>query len=182
MFHFVCLLYETGKNIYNRINTAHPLVCKCFCANHAVCSGYNHGSKGLKKEHMHLLKLEYHFTFSPPLPKKENCLLCCCIKSVFKGQGCLFVNACGLSLIFPSSCVRANLRLRSPWRRRMRETAIGFYWCRKLNVCLFVAAGGSLFSTSNCDVSCSVEQTVLQGGRVVLYVLRTSSSPDFGTT
>lgn len=75
-----------------------------------------------------------------------------------------FVSVCGLSLIFTSSCFRAKLLFRSPWRRccMKQETPLAFIGVKAQ----CVAAGGSLFSTSDCDVSCSIEQTVLRGGRV----------------
>lgn len=109
--------------IWNRINIA-PSICKCVCANmahikHAVWSGYNHESKGLKKEQMDLFSLLFF------LPKP---LLFIVASKVSLRCGMFFVNVCGLLLIFTSSCFRAKLRLRSPWRRccRIQEMRLTF--------------------------------------------------------
>lgn len=66
-FHFKSLFYETNekKNIYRIIT---PSICKCVRTDmthrkHAVRLGYNHESKGLKKEQMDLQEKEYLFSF-----------------------------------------------------------------------------------------------------------------------
>lgn len=64
LFHFICLLYETRKK---KVQDQHctPSICKMCVCKHAVRSGYNHESKGLKNEQMDLWELQYLFFFSP---------------------------------------------------------------------------------------------------------------------
>lgn len=126
-------------------------------------SGYNHESKGLKKEQMEELKYPFFLFFSPP---PETALVHCTVASkVSLRCRMFFVCVCGLLLIFTSSCFRAKLLLR---RRccRIREERFDFYWCRS-SVCLFVTAGENLLCNSNFDVSCRTEQTVLKEGQVL---------------
>lgn len=154
--------------IWNRINIA-PSICKCVCTNtahikHAVRSGYNHESKGLKKEQMDLFSLLFFF---------RTALLYCCIQCVFKVQDVLCFSLWSFANIhlqlFPSQTAVQMAAVTTMLQDS--RGAIDFYWCRS-SMYLCVAAGEGLFSTSNFDVSCFYWAN---------RATRTSSSPDFGT-
>lgn len=165
------VFYMKQEKTNNRINIA-PSVCKCFCANVAhitQCARVTIMDQRVWRKNTCISNSSNIILPPPPQKKTHSCLLCCCIKSVFKVQYCFFVTACGLSLIFTPSCVRANLRLRSPWRRcrTVQETRLAFIGVESsMSVCLWQREE-VCFPPRILMFHVLLSKLCLQGGRVI---------------
>lgn len=108
----------------------------CLCRHgtyHAVWSGYNHRSKGLKTEQMDLQELEY--LFFPPKPALVHCIVASKV-SLKKVQDVLCVRLWSFAnlhlQLFPS---QAAVQIAVTAVLHETGDTIGFYWCKSSMCC-----------------------------------------------
>lgn len=153
------VFYMKQEKKPHRINIAPVYLSMCVCK-HAVRSGYNHESKGLKNEQTDLPELQYLFFFSPLFylfyfvflffkKKKKNALVLWtdASKSVFKVAGCSFSCLWSSANILPRQLFPSQKRQFLDLCDDRVAAFFGFLSVCICSACLSVAAGESLFST-----------------------------------